>query len=158
MKKTVVFQWIPVHVGIDGNEKADFLAKKGTTLSMANRPLSVQATKKIINKSTLEHWEKETKQKAARRKWEKVNELWAVNKSKPRKEAVALFRLATGHDCLAAHLEKIHIYPTATCTVCYKPNSRMDEEHLLVCSRLDKNQQSNRDLAALYWSARNLME
>nr|XP_042909483.1 uncharacterized protein LOC122271624 [Parasteatoda tepidariorum] len=28
--KTIMIQWIPLHVGINGNEKADQLAKKGT--------------------------------------------------------------------------------------------------------------------------------
>ena len=30
-RKTTVFQWVPSHVGIQGNETADLLAKKGTT-------------------------------------------------------------------------------------------------------------------------------
>jgi ribonuclease HI len=30
--KYVVIQWVPSHVGIHGNEIADLLAKKGTTL------------------------------------------------------------------------------------------------------------------------------
>ena len=29
---TVAFQWVPSHVAIHGNETADLLAKKGTTL------------------------------------------------------------------------------------------------------------------------------
>jgi len=30
--KTVAFQWVPSHVGIHGNERANPLAKKGITL------------------------------------------------------------------------------------------------------------------------------
>jgi len=43
---------------------------------------------------------------------------WAEYKGKPRKEAVANFRLKTVHDCLEAHLRKIGIYESSECTIC----------------------------------------
>ena len=30
--KTIILQWIPAHCGIQGNEKADILAKKGSKI------------------------------------------------------------------------------------------------------------------------------
>jgi hypothetical protein len=44
--------------------------------------------------------------------WEKIYELASEVKSKGRKEAVAKFRLMSGHDCLTHHLHKIGIYQT----------------------------------------------
>jgi len=40
--KTVAFQWVPSHVGIHGNETADLLAKKGTTLQNKQTPLNFE--------------------------------------------------------------------------------------------------------------------
>ena len=36
----------------------------------------------------------------------------------PRKTTVALFRMETGHDCLAEHLCRINCLPTPTCSLC----------------------------------------
>jgi ribonuclease HI len=33
LKKTVIFQWVPSHVALEGSEIAEKLAKKGTTLT-----------------------------------------------------------------------------------------------------------------------------
>jgi len=66
---------------------------------------------------------------------------WAEYKGKPRKEAVANFRLKTVHDCLAAHLRKCGIYESSECTICQMPNSTTDEECVLHCPKLDTDQQ-----------------
>ena len=44
--KTIVFQWIPSHVGIRGNETADLLAKKGTTLLSKRTTLNFETIKR----------------------------------------------------------------------------------------------------------------
>jgi hypothetical protein len=41
-----------------------------------------------------------------------------------------MFRLNTGHDCLAAHLNKVKIYETEECELCKQQGSRMDRYHL----------------------------
>ena len=82
---------------------------------------------------------------------------WAEYKGKPRKEAVANFRLKTGHDCLAAHLRKTGICESSECTICQKPNSTTDEEHLLHWPKLDTNQQVLKNTIKLYWDARVMM-
>jgi hypothetical protein len=66
------------------------------------------------------------------------------NKNKPRKQAVANFRLNTGHDCLAALLHNMQT-----------EGHSMDKDHLLVCPKLDH---TSNELARLYWDARRLME
>ncbi|KAJ9578040.1 hypothetical protein L9F63_025100, partial [Diploptera punctata] len=38
--KLIVFQWIPSHIGIVGNEIADGLAKKGTKIQITTHPNS----------------------------------------------------------------------------------------------------------------------
>jgi ribonuclease HI len=48
--KYVMLQWVPSHVGIHGNEIADLLAKKGTTLYKSNQTLEAHAAKTIKKK------------------------------------------------------------------------------------------------------------
>jgi hypothetical protein len=55
-------------------------------------------------------------QLAATKKWRDIHKICAEYKGKPRKEAVANFRLETGRDCLAAHLRKTGIYESGECT------------------------------------------
>jgi ribonuclease HI len=47
--KTVVFQWVPSHVGIHGNEKADLLANKGTSLYIKQIPPNYKIFMRLIN-------------------------------------------------------------------------------------------------------------
>lgn len=82
----------------------------------------------------------------------KIQEEWTVNKQKPRKEAVAIFRLKTGQDCLAAHLCKIKIFTSEECTLCQQPGIKKNADHLLTCRKLDAKQQQTAKLAELYWT------
>ncbi|GBM32017.1 hypothetical protein AVEN_161811-1 [Araneus ventricosus] len=54
---------------------------------------------------------------------------------KPRRDAVAAFRLTTGHDCLAAHLHRLGIF-----TDPFRPlrdsGEEMERDHLLRCGAL----------------------
>jgi len=52
--KTIVFQWIPSHVGIHGNETADLLAKKGTTLLSKRTTLNFETIKRFIKQKNQE--------------------------------------------------------------------------------------------------------
>ena len=102
--KTIVFQWIPSHVGIRGNETADLLAKKGTTLLSKRTTLNFETIKRLIKQKTQEKFFQEAITLSSKTQWQNIKSTWENNKNKPRKQAVALFRLNTGHDCLAAHL------------------------------------------------------
>ena len=93
----------------------------------------------------------------ATKKWRDSHKIWAEYKDKLRKEAVANFRLKTGHDCLAAHLRITDIYESSDCTICQMPNSTTDEEHLLYCPKLDTDQQVLENTIKLYWDARAMI-
>ena len=41
-KRRVVLQWIPAHCGINGNEMADKLAKRGATMTQHDNPIIVK--------------------------------------------------------------------------------------------------------------------
>ena len=44
----LVLQWIPSHCKIDGNERADILAKKGAAKEQPMKPVSQTTAKQII--------------------------------------------------------------------------------------------------------------
>ena len=71
--------------------------------------------------------------------------------SMPRKNAVALFRMEVGHDCLAEHLYKIHCLPSPKCTFCME-DEILNKHHLEHCKGLTGN-----SLTSLYWEARGKM-
>jgi hypothetical protein len=62
------------------------------------------------------------------------------------------FRLITGHDCSAAHLYKLSLYPSPICVLCTGENSIMNQDHLLKCTVL--NTENTPSIATLYWGAR----
>ena len=70
----------------------------------------------------------------------------------PRKSAVAMFRLITGHDCLSKHLHKIGILPSPNCLLCFK-QEEMTLDHLLNCEELKFIE----DITSKYWEARRRM-
>jgi len=63
-----------------------------------------------LNRKIATKYEQEAEELAATKKWRDIQKIWAEYKSKPRKEAIANFRLKTGHDGLAANLRKIGVY------------------------------------------------
>jgi len=108
--KTVAFQCVPSHIGIHGNETADLLAKKGTTLQNKQTPLNFETIKRLIKQKTQEKFSQEAIASSNKTQWQNIKTTWENNKNKPRKQAVANFQLNTGHDWLSAHLHRIKIF------------------------------------------------
>ena len=104
-KKTVIFQWVPSR--LEGNEIADKLAKKGTTLHTKETPLSADSPNKLLNckistNKKLMRWLQQRKTQTSIKTGQntKVNlgRKWQKN-----------FRLKKGHHCPAAHLRLAYI-------------------------------------------------
>ncbi|VDO06440.1 unnamed protein product [Rodentolepis nana] len=134
---------------IDGNEIADTLAKKGTTiLQCMDRQMSFHTMKALIRREfqnpRLNELKARTKEKQ-----------WTVALSNipdwPRIEAVAGFRLRTGHDCLEKHLHRLGVYTQPTCPLC-NLHEEMEKTHLIRCPALKTRTESQR-----YWEARRLL-
>jgi hypothetical protein len=97
-----------LHVGIHGHETADLLAKKGTTLLSKRTEPNFKTIKILIKQKTQDKFLQEAITLSRKTQWQNIKSTWE-NKNKPRKQAVALFRINTGHDCLAAHLYRIKV-------------------------------------------------
>jgi hypothetical protein len=122
---------------IHGYETADLLAKKGTTLQNKHTSPNFETIRRLIKQQTQEKFSQEAVASSNKTQWQNIKTTWENNKNKPRKQAVANFRLNTGHDCLAAHLHRIKIFNHSYCTICKLKNTIMNKDHLLVCPKLD---------------------
>jgi hypothetical protein len=98
-------------------------------------------------------YKQEADKLAMTKKLRDIHKIWAEYKGKPRKGAVENFRLKTGHDCPAAHVRKTGICVSSEFTFWQMPNSTMDNEQLLHCTKLDSDQQVLKNTIKLYWDA-----
>jgi ribonuclease HI len=67
-KKIVIFQRVPSLVGLKGNEIADKLAKKGTTLHTIETPLQTDTLKKLLNRKIATRYKQEANKLATTKK------------------------------------------------------------------------------------------
>ncbi|KAJ4452140.1 hypothetical protein ANN_03658 [Periplaneta americana] len=150
LNKRIVFQWIPFHCGILGNENADALAKKGSTATYKPVTKSTYySVKRFIKSSYLDFNKQNLITQSQGEKWNSLHQNPQLIPDLPRKSSVAAFRLATGHDCLAKHLHIIGIYQSPNCPLC-NSNQEMDSEHLKICASVAGHD----NILEKYWSAR----
>ncbi|KAJ4442172.1 hypothetical protein ANN_12038 [Periplaneta americana] len=126
LNKRIIFQWIPSHCGILGNENADALVKKGSTATY--RPVTKStyySVKRFIKSTYLDFNKQNLITQSQGKKWNSLHQNPQLIPDLPRKSSVAAFRLATGHDCLAKHLHRIGIYQSPICPLC-NSNQEMD--------------------------------
>lgn len=150
---SVVLQWIPSHVGVLGNERADQLAKQGTSLTQPDNPSSLTSAKNKINNTLKAYTRSSLKELSSGKQWEDLAYKREIPYNLPRAEAVAKFRLKTGHDYLKAHLHRIGLADTDNCPLC--ESGRMDGPHLEQCG--DLADFADRSPSSLYWEARRRM-
>ncbi|GFY14537.1 uncharacterized protein LOC103524116 [Trichonephila clavipes] len=153
IKGKIVFQWVPSHCGLWGNERADFLAKKGTgILQNFRRDLTLHSAKLEIKRIFRESFRLTASRVARDKPWNTLCKKSHGIPSSPRAAAVAKFRFLTGHDCLCAHLFRFNLVTSPICVLC-DTGQDMTAAHLDECSALN-------DLNCIvkrYWRARCLM-
>ncbi|GFT77616.1 uncharacterized protein LOC103524116 [Trichonephila clavipes] len=137
IKGKIVFQWVPSHCGLWGNERADFLAKKGTGIFQNfRRDLTLHSAKLEIKRIFRESFRLTANRVARDKPWSTLCKKSHGVPSSPRAAAVAKFRLLTGHDCLCAHLFCFNLVTSPICVLC-DTGQDMTAAHLDECSALN---------------------
>ena len=95
--ESLVLQWIPAHCRIEGNERADRLAKEGSVLEQIESDLTYREVKSIIKSSLNNKW------KESHPEYNKQDGVYCPN----RRGQTTIFRLRTGHSRLKYHIHRI---------------------------------------------------
>ncbi|MGL5072521.1 MAG: ribonuclease H family protein, partial [Aeromonas salmonicida] len=159
--KEVVLQWIPAHCEVYGNEKADYLAKRGSKMPQVPKNLSHTAVKAHFSTAIKKKVQKEWVNKGKDKLWQEIT-TGNVKQHKNRRIATAQFRLQTGHDLLGKHLYRIGITDSDTCSLC--GSEEQNREHLMRCQSLKDEIDSlppgmnyEEKESCLYWKTRKCM-
>ena len=135
----VNLQWIPGHTDIPGNDRADFLAKKGASNSQTKTSASQTTAKQVIKqfkkKIWLDQWSNSTKGRSIFQHMPTPNPKDEINKLK-RNEQTTIFRLRSEHVQLNSHLNRIGAKTSSACPLCGCPEESV-KHHLFVCTALD---------------------
>ncbi|GFV83523.1 uncharacterized protein LOC103524116 [Trichonephila clavipes] len=120
IKGKIVFQWVPSHCGLWGNERADFFfGKKGMgILQNFRRDLTLHSTKLEIKRIFRESFRLTASRVARDKPWSTLCKKSHGIPSSPHAAAVAKFRLLTGHDCLCAYLFRFNLVTSPICVLC----------------------------------------
>ena len=114
--------------------------------------LPFELAKHLIKRKLKKQYTEWISTKSKDQSWEIIIKTPGLILDLPRKEAVPKFRLLTGHDCLAQHLNNIGIKELPNCTLCQQ-NVAMNGSHLSICPNLNYT----KDIVVKYWDARRKM-
>ncbi|GFX22610.1 hypothetical protein TNCV_2993451 [Trichonephila clavipes] len=130
------------------NEFADHPAKKEvTTQQLTRKVVPFTSANRIIKKLNDPSSKQYAERNSSKIWWKNLKYLpmW------PRRKAVAMFLLTTGHDCLLKHLQRIHVAQTTFCTLC-DFREDMNSDRIRRCPALKGS-----SVCDLYWQAKDLL-
>ena len=143
---TLSLQWVPAHVGLTGNEKADRLAQIGSQAPQTQNPVTYRQAKTLLHSRYNGDWKKYNGGYQAH-----LDQIWRLERA----QQTTIFRLRTGHCGLSAHLKRIGISDTSLCE-CGQANQTPD--HVLQsCPKYAERRQltwpQGADLATKLWGS-----
>ena len=127
---TIILTWIPSHIGIQGNERADRAAKKALQTRISNKKIPYTDQKPLINKFIINKWEKSWGDQTQNKLHHIQNIIgkWLADYRRNRKEEVIISRLRICHTYIIhSHLLKGEDSPV--CLTCKVP---LTVKHILI--------------------------
>ena len=129
----ITIQYVPAHIGIPGNEKADELAKLGHAKQETQFPLDKTEIKIKIKEKMMNTWnqryETEINDDLHLGKIKRDIKNWPWARNKCRRTEAALCRLRIGHVGLNKHLNRFELSNTPLCQRC---NTDETTDHFLL--------------------------
>ena len=117
---SILLQWIPSHVGIDGNEEVDEIAKSASKLSQAETEIPLKVAKTVLSRQIKKEWEASTT-KSRYHRWKRDK---PTENKMSRKDRTLLARIRSGHCEVAKEYQhRIGKANTPNCDVCSIPES-----------------------------------
>lgn len=118
----VSFLWVPAHVGVDGNEEADMLAKKALNNEQIEIKLALSKTefKRMIAVEIYKKWQQVWNKETKGRHLYQIQEFVGNGRKRYgyRRKDVIITRLRIGHTSLNYSLYKIGKHESGKCDNC----------------------------------------
>ena len=123
----ITIQWIPSHVGVEGNEEADKVAKSAHTNPVeVTTELDHSEVKVLTRMALLKRWQlvyDTRKQNLHLGEIKPVIEKWPWTNTQSRQIEVAMSRLRLGHVGLNQHLHRFNMAESPLCSTCGVPET-----------------------------------
>ena len=126
---SIILTWIPHHIGIQGNERADRAAKKALQTCISNTKIPYTDLKPFINKFIHKKWQKSWDSQT-RNKVHHIQDTigeWPASYRRNRKE-VKISRLRIGH----THITHSHLLKGEDPSVCSTCKLPLTVKHILI--------------------------
>ena len=135
--RSILFIWIPSHLGLRGNELADRLAQAATRNCAVDIELNFENLEYNIRvkKFILEQWQRQWSTSIHGQFYRKVEPTVSLDikyEHRSRKKEVTLTRLRLGKCCVNEYLARIKVVDSDRCPLC-KSSSETVEHFILLC-------------------------